>query len=365
MWLEHVEIREVTLPLRSPVHWTAGGVETEVSYVVLLLQDHDGRQGVAEITCRPAWNGLTPALLAHAFRELAWPRIAGLATNAPILPHLSGIREMTGLKALCDNAWRDLCVPMACGSAVRVASVLTRDAPEIMTEAALRVRDETGIDAFKVKLGQGVQRDTAALTALRCALPEAELSGDANSAYRLEDLARLGGMAFEMGLSYLEDPCPLVPDAALGAALANMPVPVLADKEVTDPHSVSAFADRGVTGFAAKPGRIGGTAAMDVARAAQACGGRICNGTYSESALGVAAQLDFAARLEERLAYPHEVDFHRGLAAQIAPLPTIRNGHAIPATGRMVDMLDREALQRHATAGITLAANARKETNHG
>ncbi|SMY08829.1 enolase C-terminal domain-like protein [Flavimaricola marinus] len=364
MTLDRAEIWEVRLPVRKAVEWTVGGAETEVPYLVLILHDRDGRHGAAEITCRPAWNGMTPGLLARAIEELAWPRIAGLGLDGSAISALSGIRGMTALKAIIDNAWHDLLSPMVDGAAVPLASVLTRAEPEVMAAKALQLREETGIQAFKVKLGQGIQKDTQVLSALRKVLPDAELTGDANSAYTLHELPRLAAVAKEIGLTFLEDPCPMQPDAATGAVAAALELPLLADREVTGPDRVEAFADRGITQVSAKPNRIGISAARAVAAAAQRRGGRVCNGTYSESALGAAAQIGFASGLPDGLAHPHEIDFHLELGAQIAPCPRIRNGRVRPVAGRIADRIDRSALARFGTCLPELRSDKTKETTH-
>lgn len=359
MTLVRAELWHLCLPLRSSVEWTVGGAESEVPYAVLLLQDADGRCGAAEITCRPAWNGMTPALLTAAFEQIAWPLIAGLETDASVAARMAGIRGMTALKTLCDNAWRDLAGPVRPGGRVRVASVLTRATPDISADTALGIREKTGITAFKVKLGQGIRQDAAVLDALRRDLgPETELSGDANSAYRRDDLPSLFAMAWDMGLSFLEDPFPLMPDAETAAACADCKVPVLVDKRMEGAEWVPAFADRGLVHASAKPSRVGLTEAHEVASAIHARGGRICNGTYSESALGAAAQIGFAQSLPDGLAYPHEIDFHRSLSAQVAPPPEISGGFAEEVSGRIADRLDRDALKHFAKPGPVLVLGA-------
>ncbi|POF27940.1 enolase C-terminal domain-like protein [Roseibium marinum] len=360
MPLVRAELWKLRLPLRNAVEWTAGGAEASVPYVILLLQDDEGRCGAAEITCRPAWNGFTQDLMINAFRQLAWPLLVGLEAGEPLMPRLSGIRGMTALKALCDNAWHDLGAPAPKGGPIRVASVLTRMAPDAAAEAALKVREETGINAFKVKLGQGISQDAAVLAALRRELgTETELSGDANSSYSLEDLPALFALAREMTLSFLEDPVPLLPDAVTGAACASFDVPVLVDKAMDGARWVRAFADRGLLHASAKPNRIGVSEAREVATAVAANGGRVCDGTYSESALGAAAQIAFAQSLPEGLAHPHEIDFHRGLSAQVAPLPAIRDGTVEPVSGRIAERLDRETLDSIAAQHLEFAADAK------
>ncbi|KMK65135.1 enolase C-terminal domain-like protein [Puniceibacterium sp. IMCC21224] len=367
--LTRADLWELRLPLRTAVDWTVGGAEADVPYLLLLLEDDAGRRGVGEITCRPEWNGMTPGLLARAFVDIAWPRIVGLDLSTSAAQTLSGVRGAVALRALCDNAWRDLTSPVPTGAPVRVASVLTRGVPGDMAEAALKVRDDTGITAFKVKLGQGIARDGAVLAALRRSLGDVDLSGDANSAYAPEDLPDLFALASDMGLTFLEDPCPLLPDTATARACAGAPVPVLADKPIEGPDLLPAFAERGLVQVSAKPGRLGLTAAQAIASVVATQRGRICNGTYSESALGAAAQIAFAQGLPTGLAHPHEIDFHRHLSAQIAPLPEIRDGFAAPVCGRIADRLDLAALKRLGTGQIRLrhgaaARPARKTKDH-
>lgn len=352
--LTRITLWEVSLPLAAPVSWTVGGTGSDVPYLVARFEDSDGRTGAAEILCRPEWNGVTPGLLAKAVSDIAWPRLAGLdcADDGVALAALAPIRGAMALTALCDNAWRDLCAPAPEPvTPVRVAALLTRAAPEVMAEAALAARAELGITAFKVKLGQGIGTDSAVLKGLRDALgPEAEISGDANSSYRLADLPSLFALVAETGLSFLEDPVPMTPDAALATALQKAPLPVLADKPITGTDLLTAFRDRGVTQVSAKPSRLGNGIAVRIAAGMQAMGGRICNGTYSESALGAAGQIAFAQGLPPGLAHPHEVAFHRDLAIQIATPPVIKDGFALPVTGRLSDRLDQDALNRLASA---------------
>lgn len=368
--LIRAELWAVSLPLRTAAQWTAGGAETAVPYLVLLLQDAGGGTAAAEITCRPAWNGMTPRLLAQAFQELAWPRIAGAAPPAA-LSALADLRGMTALRALCDNACRDFAPPDP-GAPLPVCAVLTRDIPERMAANAAAQRAELGITAFKVKLGQGLEQDAAVLRALRDALgPDAALSGDANSAYELADLPDLFAMGMDFGLTFLEDPCPLAPDAATLAACTG-PVPILVDKRIEDASLLPAFADRGLVQVSAKPSRVGATTARAIADTARKQRGRICSGTYSESALGAHAQIAFGQSLPAGLAHPHEVGFHRALAAQIAAPPQIRDGHVAPVTDRAMDRLDHDALRRFGSrlavlehSGGVDAASRSKDKIHG
>ena len=352
--LARITLWELSLPLAAPVSWTVGGSGQEVPCLVALFEDGDGRRGASEILCRPEWNGVTPGLLARAVSDMARPRLhdADGEDADAALTALAPIRGAMALTALCDNAWRDMVAPAPAPLApVRVADLLTRAPAGAMAEAALAARDGFGITAFKVKLGQGLSTDAQVLHGLRDALGDgAEISGDANGAYGLGDLPELLALAADTGLSFLEDPVPLAPDAALDAALRGAAVPVLADKAVTGTELLTAFRERGITQVSAKPTRLGRGIAGRIAAQVHGAGGRICNGTYSESALGAAGQIAFAQGLPPGLAHQHEIAFHRGLAAQIAELPVIADGLAAPICGRLADRLDMTALTRLARA---------------
>ncbi len=364
--LTHASLFELHLPLAGAVNWTVGGTESAVPYLVVLLHDDAGRIGGAEITCRPSWNAMTPGLLARAFADIAWPRLTALdlpetAGNAALTAAdtaLTPIRGATALRAVADNAWRDLLAPAAPASdSVKATVVLTRDVPEAMADAALQARDEMGVNAFKVKLGQSIETDTAVLEALRKTLGEqAELSGDANSSYSFADLSRLWDMARDLSLDYLEDPCPLWPDLDAFMACAAAPVPVVADKPIENARIAETLVRMGLSCTSAKPSRIGTTEALDLARRLGARNGRIVNGTYSESAFGAHAQIAFAQSLPPGLAWPHEVVFHRELTDQFAPPPRIEDGYAAPVAGRATDAIDLDALGRLATASHRLTA---------
>ena len=330
------EAYAVSLAYAEAKFWTIGGSESESHYVVLRLTDEAGREGAAEVVCKPAWNGATQGVLLAACAEMGAPLIAGAdAADATAGARLArSIAGPNGLQVLLDNAWRDLnWAGPSRPAAIANATVLNRDTPAKMGAAARRSRDETGTAAFKIKTGQGLEADRAAIAAIRAAVGEgALLTADANDAYTAADVPALDAILADLGVVFSEDPCPLAPDAAAERLIRGAKVPLLVDKAGKAVDAVRAFQDRGATHFSVKPTRMGLSEAETVADMAAA----ICIGTSAEGPLGALVQLRLAASLPhpDRL-ISAELDFHRELADHYLTEPlAIGDGRLTLPAGR-------------------------------
>lgn len=349
-------LHHLRLDTHQPLEWTAGGHSAFVDYLLLQIDttdtgpdtgaNKDITTGTAEIICRPEWNGLTPAVLASAFAEMVWPQISRLrAPSRAELARLArnrcaAIREMSGLKALIDNAFHDLCWRAPEGTApatgLRRAQVLTRNQMEAASRGEIAPWG-AGVSALKLKFGGGLDLDEAAALQLRAAHgPALVIGADANSSYRASDLARLGQIAARAGISFYEDPLPLAPSARLFGDLEQLGVPVVVDKPMSDPAHLAAYLELGARDFALKPARLGMQLCLDLAAQIAGAGGRICLGTYSESDLGTLAQWRFAgacaAAHGSASLWPVETCFYRELRHGIlrAEMGPARDGLAWP-----------------------------------
>jgi glucarate dehydratase len=99
---------------------------------------------------------------------------------------------------------------------VPITALVTRaDAPDVSGEArakalaehTVRVVEEGGFEAVKLKGTTDVWGDVAILRAVRAALPEVNLRVDPNAAWSVPDSVRAGIALEELNLEYLEDPC--------------------------------------------------------------------------------------------------------------------------------------------------------------
>ena len=347
----------VSLAYAEAKFWTVGGSETESHYVVLRLTDEDGRVGAAEVVCKPAWNGATQGVLLKACEEIGAPMLwQGDASDPKAGAGMArGIAGPSGLQVLLDNAWRDL---NWSGSekavSVENSTVLNRDEPAKMAAAAERSAGETGTRVFKIKTGQGLEADRAAIAAIQAAVgSDALLTADANGAYKPGEVMALDAMLADFGVAFSEDPCALAPDAATERLIRSAKVPLLIDKAGKAADAVRAFQDRGATHFSIKPTRMGLTEAESVAEMAEA----ICIGTSAEAPLGALIQLRLATTLPhaERL-ISAELDFHRELADDYLqePLALSEGRLHLPAGKNAAAMVDWEKLARLAHTHLAL-----------
>jgi L-alanine-DL-glutamate epimerase-like enolase superfamily enzyme len=352
-----LEIFEVTLAYRAPVVWTTGGAEAAADYLVLRIVGDDGLSGAAEVVCKPAWNGMTPAVLAKALAEIAWPaiRAKGLpdAKAGARLGH--SIRDVGALATVLDNACRDLFAARGGAESrttplrpVPSAALLTRDAPDRMAEAARHAVEGNGHRSLKIKLGQGLSEDAGVLSAVRAAVgPDVLLTGDANGAYGEDALDALMAIAADTGLAFLEDPCPIQPLGRWRDRIAGARVPILLDRHCASAVAAEAWFELGATHVAAKPGRIGLSEAEGVVGAAARAGGHVCLGMFGESAAGVFTQLRLAAGLvASPVLVTSELGFHQGLADSYLGRPIgFSDGCFLPPdAASLADLIDWDKL---------------------
>lgn len=223
MNLARVEAFVFRAPIETPVV-TSFGIMRDRPMALVRAEDADGAVGWGEIWCNfPAVGAEHRArLIGSVFAplllgvEFASPETAFLSLTAqtevlaiqaaepgPIAQCIAGI-DM----ALWDLHARRLDQPLwkllgGKSAAITVyASGLNPAAPEQL--AATKLAE--GYRAFKLKIGFGLERDRANLTALRKLIGKLPLMVDANQAW---DLAAATGMARQLGkfgLAWLEEP---------------------------------------------------------------------------------------------------------------------------------------------------------------
>src|SRR5215470_7940661 len=105
------EYRLYTYQLRyaRPVRWS-DIVEEAAPFVLLRLQSDVGAVGVAEITVKPTWCGVTARSLIAAIEEIFLPLIANMDLDDPaaVRAALERIPENRAAKSLVENACWDL-----------------------------------------------------------------------------------------------------------------------------------------------------------------------------------------------------------------------------------------------------------------
>lgn len=212
--IDAATLRLVRMPLLSPFTIATGTMHEKV-FPLLCLHSGD-LEGVAEAVMDPLPDYLdeTGASAMMLLREVLLPQIVGQAfANPPALERVMlpwRGHQMT--KAVVEMAFFDLWaksldLPLktvlgGSGDAVPVG-VSLGIGPIDTTLHRVAAHQALGYRRIKLKIMPG--HDIALLRAVRAAFPDIALSVDANSAYRLSDMALLQALD-GFGLDYIEQP---------------------------------------------------------------------------------------------------------------------------------------------------------------
>src|SRR5580704_8387930 len=264
------EHRLYTYRLRyaRPVRWS-NIVEEAAPFVLLRLTSDSGAEGVAEITVKPTWCGVTARSLIMAVEEIFVPILKKLDLRDPekVRETLDSVPENHAAKTLIDNACWDLYA--ACAGRplwqvwngtphIELSWAVTRQAPEAMAAEAADMVSRYGFRTLKIKGGQGFETDIAGIRAARSAVGDGiRFYVDANGAYPAEKTLDYARVLADAGATLLEDPCPLAPDASFRKLQQDSPLPILVDFGCTSLRDAHLFDEQGARALSIKPGRFG------------------------------------------------------------------------------------------------------------
>jgi O-succinylbenzoate synthase len=215
MKIESAELRVIRLHLLRPFE-TSFGVETDRTIPLLTLRS-EGLEGYAEgvMDALPLYREETIAGAMDLIREAFLPRVMGREITSPeeIGAWLAPFRGNRMAKAVVEMAVWDLWARLA-GKPLWKLLGGVRSAIPVGVSLGIQKSIEATIEAAQQHLTQGYRRiklkikpgwDVEMISRVRAALPDAVLTVDANSAYRLEDLAVLQALD-RCGLDYIEQP---------------------------------------------------------------------------------------------------------------------------------------------------------------
>ncbi len=307
--IERVELFPVRLPYGRTMVW-ASSRESFADFMILRLTTQDGAVGVSEGVVKTAWTGATLRTLSLAFEEIFTPMLIGLdPQNDAALAKIEKVRENNLAKAMIDVAVWDLRASLA-GTplwrlwggrqTVDLSWCVTRQEPTAMArEAEAAIRDH-GFRTLKMKGGQGMETDIAALREIKRAIGDILIYVDCNGAYAAADapdyVARLSGE----GVSVAEDPCRFAAGRAFAELKAKCQLPLLVDGDCRDLASARIFLESGAQSINLKIQKARGfTENRRIAAVSHAHGASVNVGLFGESSLGSLAALQLAASLPE------------------------------------------------------------------
>jgi len=297
MKIESIVLREVHMRLKSPFE-TSFGV-TQNRRILLVEVVADGVSGWGEVTSgeTPAYNSETTDTSWHVISDFVAPAVIGRnVSSASELPDLlSQIRGHDMAKSGVENALWDAQaqiqeVPLSKllgGTLDEIASGVSlgiRENPEALVK---RVEEELrgGYQRIKLKIKPG--KDIEFVAAVRKKFPDILLSVDANSAYRLEDVAHLRRLD-EFGLLMIEQPLNWDDIHAHAKLQAQMQTAICLDECINNArHALTAIELKACRIINIKLGRVGGhTEARRVEEISRSHGVPVWCGGMLESGIG-------------------------------------------------------------------------------
>lgn len=350
-----IEWFPIRIPLSRPVQWSSLR-ETAADYMLLKITADNGLVGVAEGPVKVPWTGVTLRSLAVVFEEMFAPALIGVdpRDEAAVSRAIRGPREHTLAKAMIDVACWDIRGQIAGQPlwrlwggrpSVPVCWVVTRQAPAAMAKDAESMVARYGFRTLKIKGGQGVDTDLAALAAIRDAVGGAvELTVDANGHYSAAETPAYVARLAERGIAWVEDPCRVEPTADFTALQDACALPILVDGPCRDVLMAKLFLERGARGLSIKLGKAGGyTENRAIIQLAAARARPVNVGILAESSLGSLAALQLQAAVPQPLArLPAETTFFLTLDREYvhAPLAVIGGEVTLPDEPGMERLVD-------------------------
>ncbi|MEW5785423.1 MAG: enolase C-terminal domain-like protein [Bacillota bacterium] len=298
----------VCVPLLHPFK-AAYGTRDSADFVVVEIEDNEGRIGLGEASTIPIYDEGSQAGVVYVLQKHLKPLLKGrdprsIEENMFLVG--KAVKGERYLKSALDFALHDLAgkiygIPVCqlLGGTLHpipVCWVLSaKDAGEIKVEAACKLKE--GFTVFKLKVGVDTKIDLSNLEALRETVGESEIRLDGNEAWRPKEALEQIRLFNLYRPSHLEQPVPARDLEGLRFVARHSPIPVSADEvalTAADCINLARFgaADRVNIKLSRCGGYVEGRRMISIAEAANQ---QPFLGSMLELGLGTAASAHFAA----------------------------------------------------------------------
>jgi len=270
MKIERAVLREIPLRLKEYFEISSGGMQDR--RILLLTLHSEGLEGWSECVVGedPAYSYEFTNTAWHVLTEFILPGIVGRDAEGPedILAPVRWVRGHNMAKAAVEMAGWDLA---ARADGVSLSEKLggTRDVVSVGVSIGLKATDEElhksvsgylddGYARVKIKIKPG--RDIEMLAGLRERFPDVAFMADANSAYTLDDVARLRELD-ALGLMMIEQPLSYDDFLDHARLREQISTPVCLDESIKSEGDLALALELGSCEIVnIKPGRVGGLA---------------------------------------------------------------------------------------------------------
>jgi O-succinylbenzoate synthase len=329
MPIERIELYELTLPLVEPFI-ISGGTMTQRRSLVVVLHDHEGRQGYGEAPPfdLPFYSEETLASARYMLEDVLIPRVLRAQADSPASVDAvlsNGIRGNRFARAALDTAIWDL---EAARQGTSLAKLLgnrlgVQPSRSVPCGVALGIPKDRSLDTLRRWVDEALARgylrvkikvapgwDSLPVEATRQAMQGSglPLTVDANGAYEWPEHEPNLRALDEAGLLYIEQP--LAPDELVGHAqlVHELRTPICLDETLQDARAARQIAELdGPRIWNIKVHRVGGlTEVSRIYPIALECGAELWAGTMPES--GIGSQAAIAAAAMPGFVYPSDLE---------------------------------------------------------
>jgi len=362
-----VSVRAIpyAIPFSRPLHFASGSIDLADNVLVQVTTD-DGVVGMAEAPPRPYTYGETQVSIVGVIEKLFAPAVEGLTLldRVVVRARLGRTVGNPTAKAAIDmamwDAWgKTIGQPVhellgGYADRLRVSHMLGFEAPEIVADQAIELRETLGITSYKIKVGrQPVDLDVAVCRAVRKAVgDDAEIYIDGNRGWTAPQAAEAVRQLEGVGLSRVEELCRA--DDVMGRRwlVSQCPVPFVADESAPTPADVTRELMAGAaTGVSIKTARTGFSDSLRVAHLAEGLGVETVIGNQIDGQVGTACSLAFGASQAWTARNSAELSNYLDMSDDLLTEPlTIVDGamHVLPGTGLGIE-IDPDKLSKYRT----------------
>ncbi len=330
--MTRLTLYDIALRFREPLV-TAAGTYAERRSVIVALET-DGITGWGEAATMPsgAWGSID-----EVWKELVAGEPSGIG---PAAAALQAARADYEARRAGVPLWRHL---GASGRPVpaRVTFGL-HDSPGTLVAAVQRVA-ATGVAAVKIKIAPG--RDLLQIAAVRAALPDLDISVDANGAYGSADDPVFVALD-QLGVGLVEQPFPPGNLSASAALRTRVDMPVGLDEAIRSVvDAARAIAADAADVLSLKIGRLGLETSREILRIASDAGVGVKAGGTFDTAVGRHMILAFAGLPEVRDAEAGPPDAY--LVHPPGRYPAVVDGMITPSADPGIgEVIDRDLLEQ-------------------
>lgn len=351
--IEAIQTARISLPVaKDLVVQGARGSHDHSDFLLVRVITSDGVEGYGEVSATPLWSGEDGFSADHFIREVITPVLKGqplqpvaLLDNAMDAVLAGNPFTKAGVSiALWDAYARTLNVPLATAlggpfrTEIPIKLSLSGDGDYL--DRVYAAATSAGFQAFKVKVGKGVDGDVARVEqARKLAGDHTFLGVDANTGWSRAEAQQAVRRMAPYGIAFVEQP--LAADDLDGMReLRGLGYPVVADESVFGladlRRVIAADAADVISVYVGKAG--GPSRAVELGRIAHAFGRSSLIGSNGELGLGAAAQAHVAAAIEGlTTAFPSDIIGAHYYAEDILAEP-------LPSDGKRVTLPDGPGL---------------------